>query len=308
MKNASNKTSLAGYADAAALYVEAGWRGVLPIPAGRKWPPPAGFTGKSGLDPEPSQIQEWRRERSDDNIALRLPQDVVGFDVDHHGTKRGGDVLALLEERFGALPPTWVSSSRDDETSGIRLYGIPKDLILPGQLGPGIDILRHEHRYCMVSPSWHPDGPQYVWWDPCGYLGDRVPRVDEVPQLPKTWVDWIASLVALPGEVGSGAPKSSAGMHPYPPVPAPGTRGWTDGLAAARVKIIVRRAKAAMSSGASRHNATCAAAASLARYIVAGYEVALAAAEDLADAFVEAISAGPNARSTRPQAEREWTT
>jgi hypothetical protein len=39
------------YAGTHALYHKAGWSGVLPLPAGKKFPPPDGFTGYTGLDP-----------------------------------------------------------------------------------------------------------------------------------------------------------------------------------------------------------------------------------------------------------------
>ena len=37
-----------GYADAAQAYWDKGWRGVLPLKRGAKWPPPKGFTGYNG--------------------------------------------------------------------------------------------------------------------------------------------------------------------------------------------------------------------------------------------------------------------
>lgn len=40
-----------GYGDAAQLYWDAGWRGVLPLRRGKKFPPPNGRTGHDGADP-----------------------------------------------------------------------------------------------------------------------------------------------------------------------------------------------------------------------------------------------------------------
>ena len=40
-------TDIYGYATAAPLYRAAGWMQVIPLPEGRKTPPPAGFTGRS---------------------------------------------------------------------------------------------------------------------------------------------------------------------------------------------------------------------------------------------------------------------
>ena len=70
------------YGWAAPLYRAAGWAGVLPLPAGRKVPPPklehadgtaVSFTGRHGIDPTAAQIRAWVRTRSDGNVALRLP-------------------------------------------------------------------------------------------------------------------------------------------------------------------------------------------------------------------------------------------
>src|SRR5690606_17877451 len=112
------------YAEAAGLYYQAGWRGVLPLPPGQKIPPPKGTTGHSGLWPSWPDIQAWADENPTGNIALRLPNTVVGIDVDHYEEKRGGDTLAEAERRWGALPPTVRSTARIDGISGIRLFRI----------------------------------------------------------------------------------------------------------------------------------------------------------------------------------------
>lgn len=120
--------------DCADLYRARGWEGTIPLPASSKTPPPSGYTGAAGHMPSGADVEEWRRHGfraggrtyPAGNLALRLPRDVIGLDVDHYGTKSGGDTLAGLITRWGPLPPTKRSTSRSDGISGIRLYRLPR--------------------------------------------------------------------------------------------------------------------------------------------------------------------------------------
>jgi hypothetical protein len=177
------------YATAAPTYWAAGWRGILPLPANAKTPVPRGYTGTGGTWPSYPDVQAWTEDRGHGNIALRLPPDVLGVDVDHYGNKPGGAVLASLEEQLGTLPPTWRTTSRDDGVSGIRLYRIPAGLRWPGVLGPGIETIRHEHRYAVTWPSIHPAGGTYRWITPDGATAlGVVPSIDDLPDLPDAWI------------------------------------------------------------------------------------------------------------------------
>lgn len=42
-------TDIYGYTAAAPMYRAAGWMQVIPLPEGRKTPPPAGFTGRRAI-------------------------------------------------------------------------------------------------------------------------------------------------------------------------------------------------------------------------------------------------------------------
>jgi hypothetical protein len=183
-------TTSGPYATAAPTYWAAGWRGILPLPAGAKTPVPRGYTGATGAWPSYPDVQAWTEDQPGGNIALRLPPDVLGVDVDHYGNKPGGAVLAHLEAQLGVLPPTWRTTSRDDGVSGIRLYRIPAGLRWPGVLGPGIETIRHEHRYAVAWPSVHPGGGTYRWITPDGAttLG-VVPTIDDLPDLPAAWIE-----------------------------------------------------------------------------------------------------------------------
>src|SRR5690606_24446825 len=126
------------------------------------------FTGYKGRWPTPEDREHWRSEGLE-NIALRLPPVVIGLDVDHYEDKHGADTLATLEAQLGALPRTWISTSRTDGVSGIRLYRVPAGVEgWPTQAGPDIEIVRYAHRYMMVWPAVHPLGGIYRWYKPDG--------------------------------------------------------------------------------------------------------------------------------------------
>lgn len=181
------------YVCAANAYYEAGWRGILPIPLRQKALRLKGYTGRNGRDPSYPDLRAWIEERPDSNIALHMPRhldyEIIGIDVDAYSGKAGRETLDALEAQLGELPPTWRSTSRDDGTSGIRFYRVPKGLRWPTTFGAGIDSVTVVHRYAVVAPSVHPEGRTYRWIHPQGMdqIG-VVPRPGEMAQLPDTWV------------------------------------------------------------------------------------------------------------------------
>jgi hypothetical protein len=185
------------FARAALHYRRAGWLGTIPLPAGKKVPPPEGWTGwKAGERyPSAADVQTWLDEGAGaGNIGLRMPANVVGLDVDDYVkgevTKTGLAAVAELEARWGQLPPTWRSTSRADGRSGIRLYRVPAGLRWPTQAAPSIEMIHSGHRYAVAAPSIHPDTRvAYTWIGPDGATGVDVPNVDDLPLLPTTWVD-----------------------------------------------------------------------------------------------------------------------
>jgi Protein of unknown function (DUF3631)/Bifunctional DNA primase/polymerase, N-terminal len=121
---------------------------------------------------------------------------IIGIDTDDYGAKRGGQTLAEAKNRWGALPPTYTSTSRDDGVSKIRLYRIPKGIRLCGniifaELGFGdIDIIQPHHRYLVCWPSIHPEtGNVYRWSGLNGEMMDGPPPVWEIPELPEPWLE-----------------------------------------------------------------------------------------------------------------------
>ncbi|HEY9440904.1 MAG TPA: bifunctional DNA primase/polymerase [Streptomyces sp.] len=177
------------YASAAAAYWQAGWRGIVPLPARAKKNPPSGFTGSTGVDPSYADLDAWATgPEGSGNIALRMPRDVIGIDVDAYGDKLGRQTLEAAELTHGALPDTWRTTSRDDGVSGIRLYRVPEGLAWPGEIGPSTELIQHRHRYALVWPSIHPEGRTYRWINPDGIVSATIPDVDELPWLPDAWV------------------------------------------------------------------------------------------------------------------------
>src|SRR3954470_10305393 len=122
------------FADHAAAYIAAGLVGTIYLPHAVKFPPPPGFTGEDGVMPTAEDIAAWSARGEQFNLGLRLDEGLLGVDVDAHDGKPGASTLADLEATLGALPPTYVSTSRDDGVSGIRLYTIEPGLDLPNQV------------------------------------------------------------------------------------------------------------------------------------------------------------------------------
>ena len=203
------------------LYREAGYLGTIPIPYGKKHPPPKRYTGIQANYPDDEQIAKWiAHDRA--NIALRLaeveftPKDsiydasvyeLIGIDVDDYREKNGGEQLQVLESKLGRLPATVCSSSRWEvcPDSGIRMFLVPAGYHFLGKAAKCIDIIQKGHRYTMAWPSRNPDADnaQYRWRSPNGaYYEDRrqaganavpvsVPPLGDVAVLPKEWFDFL---------------------------------------------------------------------------------------------------------------------
>ena len=119
------------YASAARAYLAAGYS-PLPLPPSQKWPPPKGWTGAGAPMAGLEQVRRWIRSDPGGNIALRLPEDVIGIDLDlypdpskdHPAIERIAAWEALVGE-LGPLPESPRATSRDDGISGICLYRVP---------------------------------------------------------------------------------------------------------------------------------------------------------------------------------------
>lgn len=184
------------YTSAAEKYWNAGWKGVLPLPYGQKTPPPENRTGYKGLWPTWEDVQGWQTTHSGGNLGLRLPNTVVGLDVDSYADKKGADCLAEAVSLWGELPPTVKSTSRLDGVSGIRLFRVPAGTELktvvtfPDKGLDGIEVVQYFHRYTVAWPSVHPTTNRtYRWLDHDGNVLSDVPHVGSLPDLPQAWID-----------------------------------------------------------------------------------------------------------------------
>lgn len=197
--------STEGYGQWAEHYRQGMWTHVLPLPHNAKTPPPGGYTGKTAKTPDDAKIAEWIAQHPRGNLALRMPGDILGIDVDDYpyeyidkqtgqlvqGYKTGGAVLQLLEAQLGPLPATWRSSSRGDGPSGIRFYRVPSGLLW-GDFGLHLEGIWWGHRYAVVWPSVNPDsGQRYLWIDDTSdepEWGAPPPKVTDLAELPEPWV------------------------------------------------------------------------------------------------------------------------
>jgi len=280
------------YADVAGHYLHGGWA-PLPLPAGRKTPPPTGYTGADGAWPTSAQLATWCAEsrHRDGNIGLRLPDNVVGIDVDQYGQKAGHDNLLAVLEQAGLepLPPTWRSSSRGAENpSGIRFYRIPDGHQFPGSPCAHVEFIQRHHRYAVAWPSIHPEGGQYTWFMPDGTVARRVPTVDELPELPPSWVahNWTAgttpALDLQPAEFPEGSGKSPAPAPKPDPFMTAGT-----GTSKAVTEAVANYYRNCRKG--SRHDAMTAAVMALVRLEAQQHPGAAAGIQEVAAEFTTAV-------------------
>jgi P4 family phage/plasmid primase-like protien len=204
------------YASAARRYRDAGWRGVLPADlGGRPGHVPAGYSGGWDRDPDDDQVANWVQTLADHNVALRLPDDVVGLDVDVYDGKRGDQTIdyAAYEAGLGELPPTWTSTARGpDQRSRIYLFRVPAGRRWRSDLGRGsaVEIIQRGHRWVRCWPSQNHRlagrpgvDATYRWYRPDGTVADRPPRPDELAELPSSWLTVLAGADAVrPDGVG----------------------------------------------------------------------------------------------------------
>jgi DNA polymerase I-like protein with 3'-5' exonuclease and polymerase domains/phage/plasmid-associated DNA primase len=189
------------YADHVVDYAQAGWPCILPVPPGDKFPPPSGFTGAEGIDTDPLQLVAWAGSHAHSSIALRMPDGVIGIDVDQYlkkgVQKHGAETLDALIAELGPLPATWSSTARGDAggpgVSRVMLFQVPAQRYTPNLTAGGtgdIEIIQRHHRYIVVAPSVNPEtGTVYRWYDPQGQPSDKVPGPMDLAVLPPAWVN-----------------------------------------------------------------------------------------------------------------------
>lgn len=190
-------TDVPVFAGSAMLYHQAGWPAVLPVPSETKSPPPTGYTGAEGADTPAELLSTWAGGGfAHHSVALRMPDGVIGIDVDHYVTasgkhKRGAETLAAAVARWGELPATWTSTARGAGPSRIAFFRVPAGRYA-SVLQPDVEIIQRHHRYAVVWPSTHELGTVYTWYAPDGAAATRLPSPGEFPELPAAWVSGLA--------------------------------------------------------------------------------------------------------------------
>ena len=302
MMPATTSTPTPGpYAQAALDYWRAGWHAPLPLPARAKKDPPRGFTGRGGVDPSFPDVYTWTETKADGNIGLRMPDTIVGIDVDDYGDKPGRTTIATYEAINGPLPASWRSTSRAARgRSGIVFYRVPPGLAWPGQLdGGGVELIQRGHRYAVVWPSVHPEGGTYQWYDPDGNPSIAIPRPDQLPALPDAWVQTLtggrAATESTKATVGDAAALQWIASQPHA----------TDPQQCDAVRSIVA---SYLASAAAAHTAMTTASAALVRHAEGRHHGVVDALIQVRTAFIGKVTArGYSTPRTPDEAAREWT-
>lgn len=189
-------TDIYGYAAAAPLYRAAGWMQVIPLPEGRKTPPPSGFTGRSRKPVTDEQVRFWSQSDPTANTGIVIPEGVLVLDIDaeqgHQVKADGAKGISELSQELGALPATWSSTTHGIDSPARHLfYKVPEGLAWKGGAIEGVDILQPGHRYSVVWPSIHPSGEMYCWYTPSGSTTSQIPHISDLATLPWKWVDYL---------------------------------------------------------------------------------------------------------------------
>lgn len=289
-------TDIYGYAAAAPLYRAAGWMQVIPLPEGRKTPPPSGFTGRSRKPVTDEQVQVWSQATPDANTGIVIPEGVLVLDIDaaqgHQVKADGAKGISELSQELGALPATWSSTSHGIDSPARHLfYKVPEGLAWKGGAIEGVDILQPGHRYSVVWPSIHPSGEMYCWYTPSGSTTSQIPHISDLATLPWRWVDYLRK------------PEHTK------PKPAFNTlisheTGTYDTRMCKAINTFLNKTLSNPASKGSRHDTTLQAVWALVNFAQEGHRGALDAINQLKPRFIAEIA--PDRPGKEREAAREW--
>jgi hypothetical protein len=280
---------------AAKLYRDAGWLGVLPLPSGRKHPPPDGYTGAEGIDPSWPDMQAWLDgPEAGGNIALRLPKGVVGIDVDAYAGKAGQATWEAFQAEHGACPPCHVSTSRDDGISGIRLFRCDPGLIFRGVLGPDVEVIQYRHRYMLCWPSLV-EGRLYRWLWPAVLDGRPFPSAPDSDGVTPRLGDLLWLPQSYAEELSRPEAGSKASVPPWPMAPG----------RCARVETELTGILARLSGAGSRHDTMLSAISSLVHLGAEGHRGVSLALDHLRPVWVATVSADRSRTTAQAASEFE---
>jgi hypothetical protein len=289
-------TDIYGYAAAAPLYRAAGWMQVIPLPEGRKTPPPSGFTGRSRKPVTDEQVRFWSQSDPTANTGIVIPEGVLVLDIDaeqgHQVKADGAKGISELSQELGALPATWSSTSHGIDSPARHLfYKVPEGLAWKGGAIEGVDILQPGHRYSVVWPSIHPSGEMYCWYTPSGSTTSQIPHISDLATLPWKWVDYLRK------------PEHTT------PRPTPNTlispeTGTYDARMCKAINTFLHKTLSNPASKGSRHDTTLQAVWALVNFAQEGHRGALDAISQLKPRFIQEVA--PDRQGKEREAAREW--
>ena len=289
-------TDIFGYAAAAPLYRAAGWMQVIPLPEGRKTPPPSGFTGRSRKPVTDEQVQVWSQATPNANTGIVIPEGVFVLDIDaaqgHQVKADGAKGISELSQELGMLPATWSSTAHGIDSPARHLfYKVPEGLAWKGGAIEGVDILQPGHRYSVVWPSIHPSGEMYCWYTPSGSTTSQTPHISDLATLPWKWVDYLRK------------PEHTT------PKPAFNTlisheTGTYDTRMCKAINTFLNKTLSNPASKGSRHDTTLQAVWALVNFAQEGHRGALDAISQLKPRFIAEVA--PDRPGKEREAAREW--
>lgn len=289
-------TDIYGYATAAPLYRAAGWMQVIPLPEGRKTPPPSGFTGRSRKPVTDEQVQVWSQATPDANTGIVIPEGVLVLDIDaaqgHQVKADGAKGISELSQELGMLPATWSSTAHGIDSPARHLfYKVPEGLAWKGGAIEGVDILQPGHRYSVVWPSIHPSGEMYCWYTPSGSTTSQIPHISDLATLPWKWVDYLRK-----PEHTTPRPTSNTLISPE--------TGTYDARMCKAINTFLHKTLSNPASKGSRHDTTLQAVWALVNFAQEGHRGALDAINQLKPRFISEIA--PDRQGREREAAREW--
>lgn len=289
-------TDIYGYTAAAPLYRAAGWMQVIPLPEGRKTPPPAGFTGRSRKPVTDEQIQLWSQANPNANTGIVIPEGVLVLDIDaeqgHQVKADGAKGISELSQELGMLPATWSSTAHGIDSPARHLfYKVPEGLAWKGGAIEGVDILQPGHRYSVVWPSIHPSGEMYCWYTPSGSTTSQIPHISDLATLPWKWVDYLRK-----PEHTTPRPTSNTLISPE--------TGTYDARMCKAINTFLHKTLSNPASKGSRHDTTLQAVWALVNFAQEGHRGAFDAISQLKPRFIQEVA--PDRQGKEREAAREW--
>lgn len=285
-------TDIYGYAAAAPLYRAAGWMQVIPLPEGRKTPPPSGFTGRSRKPVTDEQVRFWSQSDPTANTGIVIPEGVLVLDIDaeqgHQVKADGAKGISELSQELGMLPATWSSTAHGIDSPARHLfYKVPEGLAWKGGAIEGVDILQPGHRYSVVWPSIHPSGEMYS----SGSTTSQIPHISDLATLPWKWVDYLRK-----PEHTTPRPTSNTLISPE--------TGTYDARMCKAINTFLHKTLSNPASKGSRHDTTLQAVWALVNFAQEGHRGALDAISQLKPRFIQEVA--PDRQGKEREAAREW--